>query len=190
MMQLCHFPSPNPQKVTFALLELGLDCEKIPVDLAKGEQSQPVFLAVNPVGRVPVLVDGDLRLTESQAILADLGRKTGRHDAGHRQSGGPCRRWFPRYAPATPACSLRSSSFLTRRLHGQREIFDRPLRTFESCPSTRRGPVPTMRGDDRNPDRAAHPATPLPHSPSAGVLNAREVARRFQSGSRRSTARF
>ena len=63
-MQLYHFPSPNPQKVTFALLELGLDCEKIPVDLAKGDHRQPAFLAVNPAGRVPVLVDGDLRLTE------------------------------------------------------------------------------------------------------------------------------
>jgi glutathione S-transferase len=77
-MKLYHFPSPNPQKVTFALLELGLDCEKIPVDLAKGEQRQPAFLAVNPAGRVPVLVDGDLTLTESHAILAYLGETTGR----------------------------------------------------------------------------------------------------------------
>jgi GSH-dependent disulfide-bond oxidoreductase len=77
-MQLYHFPSPNPQKVTFALLELGLDCEKIPVDLGKGEQRAPAFLAVNPAGRVPVLVDGDLTLTESHAILAYLGEKTGR----------------------------------------------------------------------------------------------------------------
>ena len=36
-MKLYHFPSPNPQKVTFGLLELGLDCEQIQVDLAKGE---------------------------------------------------------------------------------------------------------------------------------------------------------
>lgn len=33
-MQLYHFPSPNPQKVTFALQELGLDCEIVAVDLA------------------------------------------------------------------------------------------------------------------------------------------------------------
>jgi glutathione S-transferase len=77
-MKLYHFPSPNPQKVTFALLELGLDCEQIELDLAKGEQRQPAFLAVNPAGRVPVLVDGDLKLTESHAILAYLGEKTGR----------------------------------------------------------------------------------------------------------------
>jgi len=74
-MKLYYFPSPNPQKVTFALLELGLDCEIIPVDLAKGEQRQPAFLAVNPFGRVPVLADGDLTLSESPAILAYLGEK-------------------------------------------------------------------------------------------------------------------
>ena len=77
-MQLYHFPSPNPQKVTFALKELGLDCELLPVDLAKGEHRQPGFLAVNPFGRVPVLVDDGLTLPESHAILAYLGEKTGR----------------------------------------------------------------------------------------------------------------
>jgi glutathione S-transferase len=77
-MKLYHFPSPNPQKVTFALKELGLDCEIVPVDLAKGEQRQPDFLALNPFGRVPVLTDGDLTITESHAILAYLGEKTGR----------------------------------------------------------------------------------------------------------------
>ncbi len=50
-MKLYHFPSPNPQKVTFALKELGLDCELVPVDLSKGGQQQPEFLAVNPFGR-------------------------------------------------------------------------------------------------------------------------------------------
>jgi len=77
-MQLYHFPSPNPQKVTFALLELGLDCDKNPVDLVRGEQRNPEFLAVNPAGRVPVLVDGDVKLAESHAIVAYLGDKTGR----------------------------------------------------------------------------------------------------------------
>src|ERR1700747_220228 len=72
-MQLYHFPSPNPQKVTFALKELGLDCEIVPVDLGKGQHRQPAFLAVNPFGRVPVLVDDGLTLAESHAILAYLG---------------------------------------------------------------------------------------------------------------------
>ena len=77
-MQLYHFPSPNPQKVTFALKELGLDCEIVPVDLGKGEHRQSAFLAVNRFGRLPVLVDGGLTLPESHAIIAYLGEKTGR----------------------------------------------------------------------------------------------------------------
>jgi glutathione S-transferase len=77
-MKLYYFPSPNPQKIRFAINELGLDCETVPVDLTKRQQREPGFLAVNPVGRVPALVDGDLRLWESHAILAYLGEKTGR----------------------------------------------------------------------------------------------------------------
>jgi glutathione S-transferase len=77
-MKLYYFPSPNPQKVRFALNELGLECETVPVDLLKREQRSPEFLALNPYGRVPVLVDGDLKLWESHAILAYLGEKTGR----------------------------------------------------------------------------------------------------------------
>src|SRR5216684_8296645 len=77
-MKLYHFQSPNPQKVTFALSELGLEYEMVPVDLAKGEQRKPEFLAINPFGRVPVLVDGDLTLWDSHAILAYLGDKTGK----------------------------------------------------------------------------------------------------------------
>jgi glutathione S-transferase len=77
-MKMYHFPSPNPQKVRFALLELGLECEIVPVDLTKGEHRTPEFLALNPYGRVPVLTDGDLTLWESHAILAYLGEKTGK----------------------------------------------------------------------------------------------------------------
>ena len=76
-MKLYYFPSPNPQKVRFALNELGIECETVPVDLLKREQKSPEFLALNPWGRVPVLVDGDLTLWESHAILAYLGEKTG-----------------------------------------------------------------------------------------------------------------
>ena len=77
-MKLYHFPSPNPQKVHFALLELGLECEIVPVDLLKGDQRAPEYLGINPNGRVPVLTDGNLTLWESHAILAYLGEKTGK----------------------------------------------------------------------------------------------------------------
>jgi glutathione S-transferase len=77
-MKLYYFPSPNPQKVKFAMLEIGLDCEMVPVDLTKSEQKSSEFLAINPFGRVPALVDGDLKLWESHAIIAYIGDKTGK----------------------------------------------------------------------------------------------------------------
>lgn len=77
-MKLYYFPTPNPQKVKLALNELGLDCEMITVDLTKGAHREPAYLALNPFGRVPTLVDGDLTLFESHAMLAYLGETTGR----------------------------------------------------------------------------------------------------------------
>jgi glutathione S-transferase len=77
-MKLYHFPSPNPQKVHVALLELGLECELISVDLTKGEQRRPEFLALNPFGAVPVLADGELTVWDSHAILTYLGDKAGK----------------------------------------------------------------------------------------------------------------
>jgi GSH-dependent disulfide-bond oxidoreductase len=53
-VKLYYFPSPNPVKVKFAMLELGMDWEMIPVDLIKREQTQASLLAMNPFGRVPV----------------------------------------------------------------------------------------------------------------------------------------
>lgn len=93
-MRLYYFPSPNPQKVKFALLELSLDCEMVPVDLTKRAQREPAFLAINPAGRVPVLVDGDLTLWESHAILGYLGEKTGRLWPASAASRADALRWL------------------------------------------------------------------------------------------------
>jgi glutathione S-transferase len=61
--------------VRWALQELGVDFEPINVNLVAGEHRQPEFLKINPAGKVPVLVDGDLVLTESVAIVVYLGEK-------------------------------------------------------------------------------------------------------------------
>ncbi|PSN12219.1 glutathione S-transferase family protein [filamentous cyanobacterium CCT1] len=61
-------PSIYARPVWLALLEKQLPFELVPVNLG-GQQFEPDFLAVNPFGHVPVLMDGDLRVIESLAIL-------------------------------------------------------------------------------------------------------------------------
>ena len=61
--------SPNTQRARFGLEEAGVAYELSRVDLMSGEHKQPAYLAINPAGRVPALVDGDFILFESNAIL-------------------------------------------------------------------------------------------------------------------------
>ena len=65
----------NTLKLRAALAEVGAPHEFVAMDLQKGEQRQPAFLAVNPHGKIPVLVDGDFALPESDAILWYIGEK-------------------------------------------------------------------------------------------------------------------
>lgn len=68
--------SNNVRRVRVLIEELGLDVEVVKVELAKGEQLTPEFLAINPNGKVPVLVDGDQKIWESTAIMHYLARGT------------------------------------------------------------------------------------------------------------------
>ncbi|KAG2697403.1 hypothetical protein I3760_07G103500 [Carya illinoinensis] len=67
--------STNTTRVMACLHEKGVDFELVPVDLFGGENRQPPFLAKNPLGRIPVLEDGDLTLFESRAITAYVAEK-------------------------------------------------------------------------------------------------------------------
>lgn len=62
----------------WALEEIGVPYELVPVDINKGDNDKPEFLAINPNGRIPALVDGDLKLFESMAINLYLARKYGK----------------------------------------------------------------------------------------------------------------
>ena len=78
MIDLYFWPTYNGWKVTVLLEELGLDYRVIPVNILKGEQFAPEFVALNPNGKIPVLVDSDVTLFESGAIMLYLAEKTGR----------------------------------------------------------------------------------------------------------------
>ena len=69
-MKLYGFPpSPNTWKVRAVAAHIGIPLELALVDLSKGQQRTPEYLALNPTGRTPTLVDGDLVLWESTAIM-------------------------------------------------------------------------------------------------------------------------
>ena len=78
MIRFYYHPSPNPAKVALFLEEAGLPYELVPVDTRKGEQHAANFVALNPNAKVPVLVDGDAVVFDSNAILLYLAEKTGR----------------------------------------------------------------------------------------------------------------
>jgi glutathione S-transferase len=64
--------SPNVRRVRLTAAVLGTQLEEIKLDFTKGEHKAPAYLALNPNGAVPTLVDGDLVLTESRAIMQYL----------------------------------------------------------------------------------------------------------------------
>jgi glutathione S-transferase len=72
-MQLYSNPlSPNVRRVRLTACVLGIELDERPLDFSRGEHKQPAYLALNPNGAVPTLVDGDLVLTESRAIMQYL----------------------------------------------------------------------------------------------------------------------
>jgi glutathione S-transferase len=74
-MKLYGFAPTRTIRALWMLRELDVDFEYVQVDLTKGEHQRREFLAVNPAGKVPVLVDGDFVLTESVAIVLSLAEK-------------------------------------------------------------------------------------------------------------------
>src|SRR5215831_3321853 len=83
-IELYYWPTPNGWKVSIMLEECGLPYVVRPVDISKGEQFTPQFLAISPNNRMPAIVDPcgpdgrPISVFESGAILQYLGRKTGK----------------------------------------------------------------------------------------------------------------
>ena len=75
MMRLYGLGPTRSLRALWALRELDAEFEFVPVNLRAGENRSPDFLSLNPAGKLPVLVDGDLVLTESAAIVMYLAEK-------------------------------------------------------------------------------------------------------------------
>ena len=83
MIDLYYWPTPNGWKISIMLEECGLEYRLVPVDIGRGDQFKPEFLAISPNNRMPAIVDHDVEgepvsVFESGAILLYLAEKTGR----------------------------------------------------------------------------------------------------------------
>ena len=84
MIDVYFWPTPNGQKVTIALEELGLPYNVIPINIGKGDQFKSEFLKISPNNKMPAIVDAEgpsgkpISIFESGAILIYLAEKTGR----------------------------------------------------------------------------------------------------------------
>ena len=142
MIDAYYWPTPNGHKITMFLEEAGTDYRLVPVDIGKGEQFRPEFLAISPNNRMPAIVDhhpaasqGTQSVFESGAILLYLAEKSGKllpTDAPGRvsvlqwlfwQAGGlgPMagqNHHFSRYAPEKLPYAIERYVRETNRLYG------------------------------------------------------------------------
>jgi GST-like protein len=84
MIDLYTWTTPNGRKISIMLEELALPYEVHPIDIGKGQQFQPEYVAINPNSKIPAIVDSDgsdgepVTMMESGAILVYLAGKTGK----------------------------------------------------------------------------------------------------------------
>ena len=99
-IELFYWPTPNGWKISIMLEECGLPYVVRPVDISKGEQFAPRFLAISPNNRIPAIVDPagpggrPISVFESGAILQYLGRKTGKFYPGDERSRVAVDEWL------------------------------------------------------------------------------------------------
>ncbi len=122
MIQLHTFATPNGVKIPILLEELGAPYDLRLINVKQGQQSTPEFLALNPNGRIPVIVDTDgpggrsITLTESGAILIYLAEK------------------FGGFIPADPVARLKCLEWLFFQVAGLGPMFGQAGYFLKSAP--------------------------------------------------------
>ena len=94
MLKFYYSGAPNPTKVALLLEETGTPYEPIPVDTRKGEQHRREFLAINPNAKLPAIMDGDVTVFDSSAILLYLAEKTGKFLPAKTDKRGELLSWM------------------------------------------------------------------------------------------------
>jgi GST-like protein len=153
MIDLYYWTTPNGHKITLFLEEVGLPYRIIPVNIGKGEQFDPAFLAIAPNNRIPAILDqaptgggAPLSIFESGAILLYLAEKTGKLLPGDARGRAEVTQWlfwqmgglgpmagqnhhFSGYAPEKIPYAIERYTKETNRLYGvlNTRLADRPF---------------------------------------------------------------
>lgn len=153
MIELYYWPTPNGWKISIMLEECGLPYEVKTVNIGKGEQFEPAFLAISPNNRMPAIVDtapadggAPISVFESGAILQYLGRKTGQFYPQDERARVETEQWlfwqmgglgpmagqahhFRQYAPEKIAYGIDRYTNEVNRLYGvmNKRLADRPF---------------------------------------------------------------
>ncbi|MDR9827801.1 glutathione binding-like protein [Vibrio sp. FNV 38] len=117
MIKFFFHPTPNPMKVALFLQEAELEFELVAVDTLKGEQHSEAYRKINPNGKTPAILDGDVRVFDSNAILLYLADKTGKF-AGETQERGELLSWLMFIASGLGPFSGQSVHFRTAAPEG------------------------------------------------------------------------
>src|SRR5437899_12751284 len=99
MIDFYYWPTPNGWKISIMLEECGLEYSVVPVNIGKGDQFTPEFLAISPNNRMPAIVDhddpdGPVRVFESGVILLHLAERSGTFFPVARKSRKEAMEWL------------------------------------------------------------------------------------------------
>lgn len=191
MIELYSWATGNGRRASIMLEESGLAYELHPMELGAKKQKEPWFLALNPYGRIPVIVDRDppVVLFESGAILVYLAEKSGRLLPTHPAARAEALKWLF-FGTSSIGPTAMQVHWLVRRRdkgepHTNLEIYRAELDTLYAIADRRLAEAPYLAGDYSVADIAAYPwiyragmqGIDLARFPALGAWMARVAAR-------------
>ena len=163
MIDLYTAATPNGHKVSIALEELGLPYQAHVLSFDKREQKSPAFLAINPNGRIPAIIDrdnDDFAVFESGAILIYLAEKTGRLLPSDAKGRSLAMQWLMFQMGGVGPMQGQANVFFRyfpEKLQGPIDRYQHETRRLYEVLDTRLGQVEYLAGDYGIADIATYP---------------------------------
>ena len=163
MIELYTAATPNGQKISIALEELGLPYRVHALSFDRKEQKEPEYLKINPNGRIPAIVDtenGDFAVFESGAILLYLAEKTGRLIPADAKGRSTVIQWLMFQMGGVGPMQGQANVFFRyfpEKLQGAIDRYQNETRRLYEVLDTRLGEVEYLAGDYSIADIATYP---------------------------------